>query len=83
MTILNAIEVDNSLNSVLNGEETMRTGDRIVFSKTPNGSYCSPGVVYLVESVERRTLYFQNELTGSSTFDSRIVVRRTSKWKAI
>jgi GGDEF domain-containing protein/2'-5' RNA ligase len=46
---------------------TWKIGDVVKFTKTPPLSYLKPNESYVVESVEKRSVYFRNPRTGSGT----------------
>jgi hypothetical protein len=54
----------------------LKPGDRIIFSRTPCGSWTRPGELYEVDWSGEGSVYFRNVERGSGTFDPHWAVER-------
>jgi hypothetical protein len=54
----------------------LKVGDRIIFSKTPCGSWTRPGETYEIEYCDAAYVYFRNVERGSGTFDQHWAVNQ-------
>lgn len=59
--------------------KTPELGDKITFSRIPNGSYATVGIKYLVTGHCHGTISIQRTDTGAGTFDN-IRMYRHAVW---